>query len=61
MRHDRIKYVEWGTGEIELYDLRTDPYEIRSQHANPKYLKVLNYFAAELARLKDCAGEVCRS
>lgn len=61
VRHDRIKYVEWGTGEIELYDLRTDPYEIRSQHANPKYLKVLNYFAAELARLKDCAGEVCRS
>lgn len=29
------KYVEWYTGEIELYDLEADPYELESQHADP--------------------------
>ena len=28
IRTSRWKYVEWGTGERELYDLQADPYEM---------------------------------
>ena len=34
------KYVEWGTGERELYDLGNDPYELQSQHDNPAFAAV---------------------
>jgi N-acetylglucosamine-6-sulfatase len=29
------KYIQWGTGETEIYDLVADPYELASQHASP--------------------------
>ncbi|MDP2311908.1 MAG: sulfatase [Pseudomonadota bacterium] len=32
---DQFKYIEWGTGETELYDLTADPYELTSVHATP--------------------------
>jgi arylsulfatase A-like enzyme len=32
---DRWKYIEWGSGETELYDLDADPYELASEHAAP--------------------------
>ncbi|MDP2313622.1 MAG: sulfatase-like hydrolase/transferase [Pseudomonadota bacterium] len=32
---ERWKYVEWGTGELELYDLDVDPAELDSLHAAP--------------------------
>jgi arylsulfatase A-like enzyme len=32
---NRFKYVEWGTGEREIYDLDADPYEMDSLHAAP--------------------------
>jgi hypothetical protein len=32
---DRWKYVEWGDGDRELYDLHADPYELESLHASP--------------------------
>ena len=37
VRTDRWKYVEWGGGEVELYDLHTDPYELESLHDDPAY------------------------
>ena len=35
MRTDRYVYAEYGTGEQELYDLYTDPYQLQSLHADP--------------------------
>jgi hypothetical protein len=32
---ERWKYVEWGSGETELYDLLADPAELDSLHAAP--------------------------
>lgn len=52
-------YVEYVTGERELYDLRADPYQLESLHsvAAPSLLGGLS---EQLARLKACAGANCR-
>jgi N-acetylglucosamine-6-sulfatase len=52
------KYIEYEGDFRELYDLRTDPYELVNSYdasAPPDDL------AARLAELKDCAGPTCRS
>lgn len=53
-------YVEWGNGDVELYDLRADPYQLdnRAGTAPPE---VLRAFAERLAELKRCAGAACRA
>ncbi len=53
-------YVEYSTGERELYDLRSDPYELQSLHAtaDPALLRRL---AAYLAALRSCAAASCRA
>ena len=61
IRTSRYKYVEYKTGERELYDLAEDPYEKRSLHADPRFADVRQRLAAKLARLRDCAGVTCRS
>ena len=55
--HQR-KYVEYATGERELYDLSEDPYELTNRYdatAPPVAL------ATRLQTLKDCVGEACRA
>lgn len=32
---ERWKYVEWGSGEVEIYDLGVDPFEMESRHGAP--------------------------
>jgi N-acetylglucosamine-6-sulfatase len=51
-------YVEYVTGERELYDLNADPYQLESMHstADPALLQELSQ---RLARLKSCAGKSC--
>ena len=51
-------YIEYATGEVELYDLRTDPDQLNSLHgtADPSLVREL---AALLDRLRDCAGDDC--
>lgn len=59
VRDDRWLYVEYATGARELYDLRSDPYQIRSLHASPALARVREDLAARLARLRDCSGDEC--
>jgi arylsulfatase A-like enzyme len=50
------RYVEYATGEKELYDLRTDPYELTNSYdatAPPSGL------ISRLRALEKCAGETC--
>jgi len=56
---DRL-YVEYDTGERELYDMRADPYQLESQHetADPEFIAHLE---EQLDELLDCAGESCRT
>lgn len=54
------KYVEYDTGEKELYDLSSDPYELQSVHASadPALAESL---ASRLQTLTTCAGSLCRT
>jgi arylsulfatase A-like enzyme len=46
------KYVEWSTGERELYDLVADPFELESLHADPAHAAVRDAMRARLAGQK---------
>jgi arylsulfatase A-like enzyme len=52
-------YVEYGTGELELYDLARDPHQLDNvaETADPALVAAL---AARLVELRTCAGAGCR-
>jgi N-acetylglucosamine-6-sulfatase len=52
-------YVEYGTGERELYDLAGDPYQLANvvETADPALVAAL---ATRLAELRTCSGAECR-
>ena len=55
---DGKKYIEYEGGFKELYDLKTDPYELNNfydANSSPADL------ATRLQALKDCAGATCRT
>lgn len=56
----RLTYVEYVTGERELYDLTTDPHQLQNGYntADPALIARL---AAWLNVLRGCAGATCRS
>lgn len=53
-------YVEYANGEIELYDLRADPYQLQNiaGTASPNLLAMLH---AWLESLRQCQAESCRA
>ena len=55
--HDWV-YVEYATGERELYDLRADPFELQNLVATTDSA-TLAPFSARLAELSECAGNGC--
>ena len=57
---ERYKYVRYATGERELYDLLTDPFETDSLHASadPALVEQLK---TQLRALEKCAGASCRT
>lgn len=60
MRTQNYAYIEYTTGEKELYDIRNDPYELNNivSKANPD---LLNEFAERLHALEKCSGATCRA
>ncbi|HEV2844511.1 MAG TPA: sulfatase [Thermoanaerobaculia bacterium] len=58
VRDARWLYAEHATGDPELYDLQTDPHQLRSRHTEP--LGIRKDLARRLARLRNCAGASCR-
>lgn len=56
----RYVYVEHNTGERELYDLVTDPYELASAHDNPAYAQIRSDLARRLLTLRACKAADCR-
>ncbi len=59
VRTSRYAYFEYENGEEELYDMKSDPYQLKSIHqsADPALLEDLR---DRLKALEDCAGEGCR-
>ncbi len=56
---DRL-YVEYATGESELYDLEKDPYQLDNDYEDTE-LKRLWRLEGWLEALRDCAEEECRA
>ncbi len=76
VRTDRWKYVVWcqkntplegrdvqtctPTGERELYDLQSDPYELTNLSGNNSYAVTETGLGSLLNRLSSCVGASCR-
>jgi arylsulfatase A-like enzyme len=56
---DQKTYVEYVTGEIELYDLTADPYQL-SNLANKAASTTLGPLSGRVAALRTCRGATCR-
>ena len=59
VRTETYKYVEYDNGKKELYDLKSDPYELESLHerADPSLLEDLK---TKLDALKNCSNKGCQ-
>ncbi len=55
------KYIEYESGDIELYVLRDDPAELDNRAGDPRYRRVIRYLDAELEELRGCWGQSCRN
>jgi N-acetylglucosamine-6-sulfatase len=61
LRTPRYKYVEYGNGDRELYDLASDPHELQSRHADAGLAALQAQLARRLAALRRCAGSTCKA
>ena len=59
IRTDSYKYVEYATGDKELYDLRADPYELNNIYESADS-SLLDDLKRRLDALRSCTGEECR-
>jgi arylsulfatase A-like enzyme len=59
LRTQDTLYVEYASGERELYDLKADPYQLSSLHkvVGSDRMKALSN---RLSKLKSCAAKTCR-
>jgi N-acetylglucosamine-6-sulfatase len=60
IRTNRYLYVEYNTGDRELYDLGTDPDELNNRVDDPAYASIRAQLAHRLARLETCRGVSCQ-
>jgi N-acetylglucosamine-6-sulfatase len=54
------KYIKYAFGPTELYNLVSDPFELRSLAQDPRYRNVRLWLSAHLKRLEKCKGASCR-
>ena len=60
LRTNNYLYVEYKTGEHELYDLGKDPYELNNMYATaPPQIK--QRLEAQLDALRQCSAAECRA
>ena len=61
VRTRRFMYARHPNGdEQELYDLRQDPFQLESLHADPDYSGTRRGLSRRLDVLDDCSGASCR-
>ncbi|MEZ5078542.1 MAG: sulfatase [Solirubrobacterales bacterium] len=54
------KYIEWPSGEKELYNIVKDPYERNNIVRKPNFYPIRNFLKRELERLEECRARSCR-
>ena len=54
------KYIEWPSGEKELYDINKDPHELNNLARVPNFFPIRAFLHAELTRLATCKGRGCQ-
>lgn len=59
IRTDRYLYVDYSTGERELYDLRRDPYELENI-ASTAPAALVEQLHRRVTELQTCRAETCR-
>lgn len=59
VRFNEWAYMEWSTGDIELYDLKADPFEMTNLASDPATSAVRDQLHGRLAKLADCQGATC--
>ena len=59
LRLGRWKITRYATGETELYDLASDPLELRNLSRVPRYAETLAELRDLLARYRSCAAREC--
>jgi hypothetical protein len=57
----RYVWVEYDGGDLELYDLREDPFQLESVHNDPDYARVRQRLTTRLGALRTCSGFSCRT
>jgi len=60
-RYQSRLYAEYLDGSVELYDLRTDPYELQSLHNDPARVAEIAALHSTLSELKACGGGNCQA
>ncbi len=60
LRTGRYAYFRYSTGEGELYDLFTDPLELRSRYDDPAYAHVRRDLTRLWRQYRLCSGDACR-
>ncbi|MBI5304632.1 MAG: sulfatase [Chloroflexi bacterium] len=60
LRTNDYLYVEYVTGEKELYNIKSDPYELQNLAAKAD-AALLTQLAARLKQMTTCAGANCRT
>lgn len=59
IRTTQYVYVEYGNGERQLYDLRTDPYQLDNGYINVSQ-ELRRSLEAQLDALRGCSGSSCK-
>ena len=59
VRSGHFLYVEYETGDEELYNLVKDPDQLESVAGDPEFADKQRALADALKRLRDCRGEGC--
>ena len=54
------KYIEWPSGEKELYDITKDPYELNNIVRVRNLSPIRAFLHAQLVRLESCVGKRCQ-
>jgi N-acetylglucosamine-6-sulfatase len=60
LRTERYAYVEWATGERELYDMKADPDQAEGK-ISPQEEALAETMADRLETIDSCSGRSCRT